>query len=222
MRSIAPSEVRSPVTSRAVAKARRAAGLGMLALAALAGTACGTSPASPASPTGPPPIPSTFPSPAAAAHVGADCGFIPARGSGSFGSLSRQRTVAAAESNPQLSVFSSAISSAALKGKLDKMRSLTLFIPVNSAFAQLSKSEVSFLRKPANLVKVVRHQVVPGQVTPAAIARGGSVRSLSGSDLALAKRGSAYQVDRATVLCGNIKTANGTIYLIDKVLLPPK
>jgi uncharacterized surface protein with fasciclin (FAS1) repeats len=29
-------------------------------------------------------------------------------------------------------------------------------------------------------------------------------------------------VGAATVLCGNIRTANGTIYVIDKVLLPPK
>ncbi len=222
MRSIAPSGARSPAASRAVAKTRRAAAMGVIALAALTGAACGTSPPSPASPTGQPSVPAPPPSPAATGHVGAGCGFIPARGSGSFGSLSNQRAVAAAASNPQLSVFSSAIRSAALAGKLDKMRSLTLFVPVNSAFAQLSKSEVSFLRKRANLARVVRHQVVPGQVTPAAIARGGSVRSLSGSELVLARRGRTYQVDGAAVLCGNIKTANGTIYLIDKVLLPPK
>jgi uncharacterized surface protein with fasciclin (FAS1) repeats len=29
-------------------------------------------------------------------------------------------------------------------------------------------------------------------------------------------------VNAATVVCGNIKTANATIYVIDRVLLPPK
>ncbi|HET9895847.1 MAG TPA: fasciclin domain-containing protein [Streptosporangiaceae bacterium] len=220
MRSTAPSEARSP--TRAAARLRRAAALAAVAVAALAGAACGTAPPSPASPTGPPPVPSSSPSPASTGHVGVDCGVIPARGSGSFASLSAQRTVAAAASNPQLSVFSSAIRSAALTGELNKMRSLTLFIPVNSAFAQLSKSDVSFLSKPANVVRVVRHQAVPERVTPATIAHGGTVRSLSGSELVLAKRGTTYQVDTATVLCGNIKTANGTIYLIDRVLLPSK
>lgn len=135
--------------------------------------------------------------------------------------MTTQRAAKAAASNPQLSVFSSAIRSAALTGQLDKMRSFTIFIPVNSAFAALPRPDISYLRKPANLMKVIRHQIVPAQVTPARISRGGSVQSLSGSKLVLSKRGSAYHVSKATVLCGNIKTANGTIYLIDKVLLPP-
>jgi uncharacterized surface protein with fasciclin (FAS1) repeats len=63
---------------------------------------------------------------------------------------------------------------------------------------------------------------VPHPVTPAQIARGGTVVTLSGSKLALAKQGHAYLVNRATVLCGNIKTANGTLYVIDKVLLPSR
>lgn len=135
--------------------------------------------------------------------------------------MTAQRTAAAAASNPQLSVFSSAIRSAALAGQLDKMRSFTIFIPVNNAFAALSQSDVAYLRQRANLMKVIRHQIVPAPVTPARIARGGSVQSLSGGKLVLAKRGGDYQVSKATVLCGNIRTANGTIYLIDKVLLPP-
>ena len=39
--------------------------------------------------------------------------------------------------------------------------------------------------------------------------------------MTLAKRGPQYQVNAATVVCGNIKTANATIYVIDRVLLPP-
>jgi uncharacterized surface protein with fasciclin (FAS1) repeats len=156
------------------------------------------------------------------AHVGSACGFIPVHGAGSFGSMSGKQAVAAVQSNPQLSVFSSAIKSAALAGELNKMRSFTLFIPVNSAFAALSRSEVTYLRNRSNLVKVIRRQVVPARVTPAQMASGRTVVSLAGSKLALAKAGTAYRVGAATVLCGNIRTANGTIYVIDKVLLPPK
>jgi uncharacterized surface protein with fasciclin (FAS1) repeats len=136
--------------------------------------------------------------------------------------MSGQRAATAASGNRQLSVFSSAIRAAALRGELDRMRAFTLFIPVNSAFAALSARQLNFLRNPANLVDVVRRQVVPHPVTPAQIARGGSVVTLSGARLALARQGRAYRVNRATVLCGNIKTANGTLYVIDKVLLPPK
>lgn len=223
MRSVVSPPARSAAEARLARLARGTVLTAGTALIAIVAAACGTSPPSPASPTGPPPIPTSQPAPAptTTSHVGAECGIVPVRGTGSFGSMSARRTAAAAASNPQLSVFSSAIRSAALAGQLDKMRSFTIFIPVNSAFAALPKADIAYLRKPVNLMKVIRHQIVPAKVTPTQIARGGSVQSLGGSKLVLAKRGSDYQVSRATVLCGNIKTANGTIYLIDKVLLPP-
>jgi uncharacterized surface protein with fasciclin (FAS1) repeats len=186
----------------------------------LAVVGCGTTAPPAASPTGSP-VPATNPSgTAAAAHVGSGCGFIPTRGSGSFRSMSTQRVVAATASNPQLSVFSSAIRTAALDDRLNALHAFTLFIPVNSAFSALSKTQVTYLRKPANLVTVVRRQVVPASITPARIARGVTVSTLSGSRLMLAKHGRQYQVNGATVVCGNIRTANGTIYVIDRVLLP--
>ncbi len=189
--------------------------------AVLLAAGCGTSPPIPATPTGAPPLPLSSPQ-AATAHVGAGCGFIPRHGAGSFSSISGQKVVNAAASNPQLSVYSSAIKSAALTGELDKMKSFTVFVPVNSAFGALDKSDVAYLRKPSNLVQVVRRQVVPTRITPTRIARGGSVTTVAGSKLTLGKSGSAYRVDQATVVCGNIKAANGTIYVIDRVLLPPR
>lgn len=102
------------------------------------------------------------------------------------------------------------------------MRSVTLLAPDNVAFAALSPDQRNFLRSQANLVQVMRRQVVPHQVTPAQIARGGTLVTLSGARLALARHGRTYRVGEATVLCGNIKTANGRLYVIDKVLLPPR
>ncbi len=193
------------------------------ALLTVSAAGCGTSPPAPASPTGAPPVPGVSPAPISpAVHVGADCGIIPPRGAGSFGSMRAQRAVTAASGNPQLSVFSSAIKEAALRGELNGMRSFTLFIPVNSAFAALSKPDISYLRNPANLVTVIRRQVVPTRITPGRIARGGTVVTLSGNKLTLAKQGPSYRVNEATVLCGNIRTANGTLYVIDRVLLPKR
>jgi hypothetical protein len=199
------------------------AGVGTTAaLAFLLLAGCGTSPAAPATPTGSPPPPIGSPSTSATGRIGAGCGFIPHRGDGSFRSIRSQQVVRAAASNPQLSVFTSAIKSAALTRNLDRMRAYTLFVPVNSAFEALSRNEVNFLRQPANVAKVIRRQVVRRPITPVQIARGVSVTTLAGSKLVLGKSGSDYRVDNATVVCGNIKAANATIYVIDKVLLPPR
>jgi uncharacterized surface protein with fasciclin (FAS1) repeats len=45
--------------------------------------------------------------------------------------------------------------------------------------------------------------------------------TLQGTPLALSKSGSVYKVNGATVLCGNIRTRNATVYIVNKVLLPP-
>ena len=186
----------------------------------LAAVGCGTTAPPAASPTGSPAPATNPPGTTAAAHVGSSCGFIPNRGPGSFRSMSTQRVVAATSSNPQLSVASSAIKTAALDRRLNARHAFTLFIPVNSAFSGLSKAQVTYLRKPANLAAVVRRQVVPASITPARIARGGTVATLSGARLSVAKTGSQYLVNGAAVVCGNIRTANGTIYVINRVLLP--
>ena len=39
--------------------------------------------------------------------------------------------------------------------------------------------------------------------------------------MTLSKSGSAYKVNGATVLCGNIKTSKASVYIVSKVLLPP-
>lgn len=124
--------------------------------------------------------------------------------------------------NPELTSFSSAVKSVSLTGELNGMRSFTLFVPSNSAFTELSKAELSYLHNRANVAKVVRGLVVPARITPAQMAAGGTVTTLAGRTLALGKSGSSYRVERATIVCGNIKTANATVYVIDRVPLPPR
>ena len=36
-----------------------------------------------------------------------------------------------------------------------------------------------------------------------------------------AAMGSTYEVNKASVVCGNVQTANATVYIIDTVLTPP-
>ena len=33
--------------------------------------------------------------------------------------------------------------------------------------------------------------------------------------------GSTYEVNRADVVCGNVQTANATVYIFNTVLMPP-
>ena len=56
--------------------------------------------------------------------------------------------------------------------------------------------------------------------TPAELAHGQALQTLEGGSVKGAKMGSVYEVNNAQVICGNIQTANATVYVINKVLVP--
>ena len=62
--------------------------------------------------------------------------------------------------------------------------------------------------------------MVPGQLTPDQLA--GTHKTLEGEELTVEGSGEDFTVGDggATVLCGNIPTANATVYVIDSVLMP--
>ncbi len=210
----------------------RAAPAGWAALAAglaLAAGACGSTTTTSATPTGgagpvgttPNPSASSAPAPAAAARVGADCAIIPATGQGSVSSMGSEQVIAAASTNPQLSVFTAAVRKARLDKTLNSRRSYTLIVPANSAFASLSQTQIVHLHNTGDLTKIVRYHAVMAKISPQQFATGAKPATLQGKPLTLSKSGSVYKVNGATVLCGNIKTRNAIVYIVNKVLLPP-
>ena len=146
---------------------------------------------------------------------------IPAKGKGSIGSMSREQAVKAASTNPQLSVFTAAVRSAGLDNTLNSRRSYTLIVPVNSAFAALSKTQIVHLHNAGDLHKIVRYHALKTRISPQQFASGARPLTLQGKPLTLSKSGSVYKVNGATVLCGNIKTSNATVYIVNELLLPP-
>jgi uncharacterized surface protein with fasciclin (FAS1) repeats len=166
--------------------------------------------------------PSTSASPAAA-PVGADCGaVVPAKGRGSLGSVGTERAITATSGNPRLSVFIAAVRSARLQRTLNSRGSYTLVIPDNSAFAALPQAQTLRLRKSGQLQKIVRYHTVPAMIGPHQFATGATPKTLQGKPLRLSQTGSVYKVNGATVLCGNIRTSNASVYIVNKVLLPPR
>jgi hypothetical protein len=218
------------VTASKAQRARRTwvgviAGLATLTVITTVG-ACGSSNTVTATPTGGAAPYSGQPSPSphaagTAARIGHDCGLIPARGEGNIGQIGTERAITAASRNPQLSVFIAAVRTAGLDKTLNSGRAFTLMVPVNSAFASLSRTQIVHLHNSGDLVKIVRYHALHARVTPQEFASGDRPVTLLGKHLTLSKSGSVYKVNGATVLCGNIKTANATVYIVSKVLLPP-
>jgi uncharacterized surface protein with fasciclin (FAS1) repeats len=70
------------------------------------------------------------------------------------------------------------------------------------------------------LTTVLTHHVVAGKLSPDQLA--GTHKTLAGDTIKIDGSGEDFTVAgaNAKVLCGNIQTANATVYVIDTVLVP--
>ena len=121
---------------------------------------------------------------------------------------------------PLLTSFAADVKTAGLVSDLNSMHSFTVFAPANSAFSRLPHAEMSMMHSSAELAKILKYHIVSGRVTPAKLASGMALTTLEGGSLTGAKMGSVYEIGKASVICGNIQTANATVYVINKVLVP--
>jgi uncharacterized surface protein with fasciclin (FAS1) repeats len=161
--------------------------------------------------------------PASDEPFGAGCSAVPTEGAGSFTGMAADPVATAASNNPLLTTLVSAVSGE-LNPKVNLVDTLnggqfTVFAPVDDAFAKVPASTVNTLKTdPALLTKVLTYHVVPGQIAPDQIA--GTQKTVEGGTVDVAGSGDALTVNGAHVICGGVKTANATVYLIDAVLMP--
>jgi uncharacterized surface protein with fasciclin (FAS1) repeats len=213
-----------PLTDTRRARARRPAGLFAIALALAVTSACGSSSGS-ATSAAAPASSHAMASPTdsmagTAATIGMDCGMIPAAGMGSVHGMSMDPVVTAASHNPLITTLAAEIRKAGLTATLDSATAITVFAPDNQAFAKLGAHEMSMLTGMAELARILKYHVVSGHITPAELASGMTLTTLEGSRLKTARMGATYEVNNAAVTCGNLHTANATVYIINAVLIP--
>ena len=157
----------------------------------------------------------------ATSDFGPGCASVPKSGAGSFTGMATAPVATAASANPVLSTLVTAVKQAGLVDTLNSAAGITVFAPDNSAFAKIPASTLkSVLADKAELTKVLTYHVVAGRVTPAELASGKALKTLEGSTVTPAMMGSSYTVNGASVVCGNVQTANATVYIIGSVLMP--
>ena len=156
----------------------------------------------------------------AAEPFGAGCAAVPKDGKGSFAGMATDPVATAASNNPVLSTLVSAVGEAGLAETLNTTKDITVFAPTNDAFAALPKATLDAAMKDPKglLTKVLTNHVVPGKLTPEQLA--GDHKTLAGTTITVSGSGEDFTVGKAKVVCGNVQTANATVYIIDGVLLP--
>lgn len=158
--------------------------------------------------------------------VGAGCAGYAARvptGAGSMTGMAQDPVAVAMSHNPLLTTLTSAVSGTLnpnvnLVDTLDGAQ-FTVFAPVDDAFAKLPAANMDSLKSDAKtLTDILTYHVVPGQLIPTQVA--GIHKSVDGNLLTVSGAGDTLSVNGAAVICGDIQTANATVYLIDTVLIP--
>ncbi len=159
---------------------------------------------------------------------GAACSLVPTSGDGSFDTMSAQPVATAASGNPVLSTLVSAVTAANLVDTLNSAQDITVLAPANPAFEAVPADALNgLLADVPQLTSVLQHHVIGGRLAPDALA--GTQTTLLGDTVTIEGSGEDFTIPAdetllgtadANVICGNVQTANATVYIIDQVLKP--
>jgi uncharacterized surface protein with fasciclin (FAS1) repeats len=155
------------------------------------------------------------------ATFGAGCAAVPtdATNPGSFDAMSKVPVATAASGNPLLSTLVTAVKQAGLVDTLNTAPALTVFAPTNDAFDKIPAKDLkAVLADKKTLTSILTYHVVEGKLTPAELA--GTHKTIQGDEVTIEGSGTDFKVNEASVVCGNVQTANATVYIIDSVLMP--
>ena len=225
--------------------------VGVLAGLAVAAVACGgPRPAAPPPPAGPSPSLSPTPSRGAAPSspppsgapggitstsdlFGPACAQLPTgTDPGSPTRTATQPIGAAIAANPLLRSLTTALRKADLLDTLDQQHDVTVFAPDDQAFQAFAQNQgadrfYALLADQNVLGDLLKYHVVGHRYDRVGLVGQGTVSTLEGAGLRVRDAGDVVEVTdnagtTARVVCGNIPTANATLFVVDQVLQPKR
>jgi uncharacterized surface protein with fasciclin (FAS1) repeats len=112
---------------------------------------------------------------------------------------------------------------AGLAGALTGNKKLTVFAPTDAAFANVPTTTLNELRRDRTaLRRVLLYHVIAGNVKAAQVVRLRSAKTLAGPSVRIRVRGGdVFLNGTPKVVKTDIAATNGTIHVINRVLIPP-
>jgi uncharacterized surface protein with fasciclin (FAS1) repeats len=121
--------------------------------------------------------------------------------------------------------LAAALTAAGLVDTLKGAGPFTVFAPTDAAFAKLPAGTVANLLKPENraqLVSILTYHVLPGNVTSnLLVGKTTTANTVQGRPVTVNGRGGRVTVNGVNVISADVRASNGTIHVIDTVLMPP-
>lgn len=156
----------------------------------------------------------------ASAPFGDGCSAVPKDGKGSFDGMAKAPVATAAGNNPALKTLVGAVKEAKLASTLNSAKDITVFAPTNDAFSAMDQATLDTAMKDPDglLTTVLTHHVVEGRLAPDDLS--GTHTTMAGDKVTVKGSGEDFTVGKAKVVCGDVQTANATVYIVDSVLMP--
>jgi uncharacterized surface protein with fasciclin (FAS1) repeats len=137
----------------------------------------------------------------------------------------KQNIVKTAVAAGQFKTLASLLTSAGLVMTLEGKGPYTVFAPTDAAFAKVPKATLAKLGKDKALLKsVLLYHVVSGKVPASTVVtlNGKTAKTVNGAPVKISVKGGKVYLNGSTqVTKTDIMASNGTIHVINKVLLPP-
>lgn len=137
-----------------------------------------------------------------------------------FAGIADQPVGTAISEVPELSTLADAVEQAGLADRLNAAKDITVFAPNNKAFEAIPEEKRdALMADKQQLTKILSYHVVEGKKAPADL-EDATLETMQDRELTAKGSGDDLTINDAKVVCGNISTANATVYVIDKVLMP--
>ncbi|HKX82754.1 MAG TPA: fasciclin domain-containing protein [Pyrinomonadaceae bacterium] len=99
----------------------------------------------------------------------------------------------------------------------------TVFAPTDEAFAKLPAGTVEKLLMPENkemLARILQYHVVSGNAKASDVVKMKAWKTIEGQDIWVKSKDGKVWINNASVVKADVGAANGTIHVIDTVLMP--
>ena len=130
-----------------------------------------------------------------------------------------QTAVAAGDFDTLVSLVKRAGLAKTLSGK----GPFTVFAPTDAAFKKVPASTLKGLQKDREALRqVLLYHVASGRYPAKRVAKLRSIETLAGERVKVRTRGGTVRVGGARVVQADVRTSNGVIHAINRVLIPPQ
>ena len=117
-----------------------------------------------------------------------------------------------------------ALKQADLVTSLSNAGPFTVFAPTNEAFNKLPAGTVEGLMKDdkkEDLQNILQYHVFMSALTPESFKDGETLGMVNGDNVTISVKDGKTMLNNSATIIGTVPAANGVIYIIDGVLLPP-